>query len=318
MAEIPDDTGLKAALRGILNEADLEQLTKRAARRQLETKLGLAEGALDDRKGQIGDWVDEVMHEKDKEEAAAEPDVKEESEAESSEEEAAPAKPAKKKGGGGFGEAYLKPALQEFTGLEKCARSQVVKMIWEWVKANDLQDPKDKRYICVDDKLRPLFPSKKRIHMFSMNKELTKHFGERAQSDAPSKKKAKKESESEDEESEEESEDDDEEGGSRKRKAASASKPAAKKKKAGGGGGGFAAPVNLSPELAALLDGVSTMPRTQVVKELWAYIKSNERQDPENRKWIIPDSKMRPVFGNDKFTGFSMMKILKPHIFKIE
>lgn len=40
MAEIPDDTGLKAALRGILNEADLEQLTKRAARRQLETKLG--------------------------------------------------------------------------------------------------------------------------------------------------------------------------------------------------------------------------------------------------------------------------------------
>lgn len=53
-------------------------------------------------------------------------------------------------------------------------RSDVVKLIWEHVKANNLQVPTDKRFIMVDERLNLIFPGKKKIHMFTMNKELSK------------------------------------------------------------------------------------------------------------------------------------------------
>jgi upstream activation factor subunit UAF30 len=173
------------------------------------------------------------------------------------------------------------------------------------VKANGLQDEKDKRFIIIDDKLRPIFPTKKRVHMFSMNKELTKHFGEKARDD--------------DGEDDEEVEDDasgSDEDSSKRSAPSKAKAPAAKKRKSGGGGGGgFAALVGLSPELGDLL-GATELPRTQVVKGLWAYIKEHNLQNPDNRMQIIPDGKMKRVFGPDRFTGFSMMKLLTPHLIK--
>mmetsp|Transcript_61267 Transcript_61267/g.164578 ORF Transcript_61267/g.164578 Transcript_61267/m.164578 type:complete len:148 (-) Transcript_61267:69-512(-) len=85
------------------------------------------------------------------------------------------------------------------------------------------------------------------------------------------------------------------------------------KKKRKGGGGGFQAEVQLSQPLAALL-GTERLPRTQVVKGLWDYIKKHDLQDPKNRMRILPDARMKPVFGKDAFTGFSMMKLLKGHL----
>jgi upstream activation factor subunit UAF30 len=50
---------------------------------------------------------------------------------------------------------------------------QVVKQLWEYIRANNLQDPDDKRNIIVDDKLGTLFQAP--LNMFNINKQLTPH-----------------------------------------------------------------------------------------------------------------------------------------------
>jgi len=222
-----------------------------------------------------------------------------------------------KKPGKGFGKNYLKPALAIMMGMDSCGRTDVVKEIWRHAKLFELQDPKDKRYICCDERLFAVF-QKKRIHMFTMNKDLNKHFGERVGNEKA-------------DDIDDEADDDDTdqgEGGSSKRKAKSepkeSKKPAEKKAKKSGDKkptGGFAAPVRLSESLQNLLDPPGdSLPRCEVVKQLWAYIKSNELQNPENKSQILPDAKMKKVFGKSPFTGFAMMKLLKEgeHLTKIE
>ncbi|CCF56642.1 hypothetical protein KAFR_0B03450 [Kazachstania africana CBS 2517] len=69
----------------------------------------------------------------------------------------------------------------------------------------------------------------------------------------------------------------------------------------------------LSPQLKELL-GEDELPRTQVVKLVWDYIKSNNLQNEADRREILCDDKMRPIFGN-KVTMFSMNKVLSKHLF---
>lgn len=69
----------------------------------------------------------------------------------------------------------------------------------------------------------------------------------------------------------------------------------------------------LSEPLQAFL-GVKEMPRTQVVKSVWDYIKKHSLQNPEDRREIICDEAMIPIFG-EKMTMFSMNKILSKHLF---
>ncbi|KAI9740830.1 MAG: hypothetical protein M1818_004435 [Claussenomyces sp. TS43310] len=76
--------------------------------------------------------------------------------------------------GGFHKEYYLSHALEDLVGDVKSSRPQVVKKIWEHIKANGLQDPNDKRQIICDDKLQPVFKQDK-VHMFTMNKLLGKH-----------------------------------------------------------------------------------------------------------------------------------------------
>jgi len=54
------------------------------------------------------------------------------------------------------------------------SRPQVVKKIWEYIKARDLQDPADKRHIRCDEKMQSVF-KQETVHMFTMNKILGKH-----------------------------------------------------------------------------------------------------------------------------------------------
>ena len=53
------------------------------------------------------------------------------------------------------------------------SRPQVVKKLWEYIKARDLQDPSDKRQIRCDEKLQLVFKQDK-VHMFTMNRILSK------------------------------------------------------------------------------------------------------------------------------------------------
>jgi upstream activation factor subunit UAF30 len=56
--------------------------------------------------------------------------------------------------------------------------------------------------------------------------------------------------------------------------------------------------------------GVERLSRPQVVKQLWDYIKKNQLQNPENKKEILLDDKMKAVFGGDKIDMFMMNKAL--------
>ncbi|KAJ7076843.1 hypothetical protein B0H15DRAFT_925057 [Mycena belliarum] len=100
---------------------------------------------------------------------------------------------------------------------------------------------------------------------------------------------------------------------------ASASQPSSKKRSSEGGTarGGFAKPYLLSEPLAAVL-GVESMSRPQVVKQLWVYIKSNDLQNPNNKREIICDPGLRPVFNVDKIDMFKMNKVLGQHLHEME
>ena len=58
----------------------------------------------------------------------------------------------------------------------------------------------------------------------------------------------------------------------------------------------------LSEPLQELLGCGETLPRTEMVKGLWAYIKDNGLQNPKNKSEILPDAKMKKVFGAKPFT----------------
>lgn len=70
----------------------------------------------------------------------------------------------------------------------------------------------------------------------------------------------------------------------------------------------FMRPLIPSPELAAVV-GPGPMPRTEVVKKIWAYIKKNKLQDAVNRQQINADDKLREVFGGR--TNVSMFEMTK-------
>ena len=69
-----------------------------------------------------------------------------------------------------------------------------------------------------------------------------------------------------------------------------------------------------SEQLAAVV-GNKPMPRTEVTKKLWEYIKKNDLQDAKNRRQINADERLRPIFGNKKsVTMFEITKLVNEHL----
>ncbi len=118
-------------------------------------------------------------------------------------------------------------------------------------------------------------------------------------------------------------------GGARKaagsRKSSSAGRSGGARKssgarKAGGRRGGgtanaaFMAPVTPSDKLAEVV-GSKPIPRTEVTKRLWAYIKKNGLQDQKNRRMIKSDDALKPVFGGKaQVNMFEMTKLVNKHL----
>ncbi|HLG26010.1 MAG TPA: SWIB/MDM2 domain-containing protein [Candidatus Gracilibacteria bacterium] len=92
---------------------------------------------------------------------------------------------------------------------------------------------------------------------------------------------------------------------------------ATKKKKAAGKrkpNAAFMKAMKLSPALAAVI-GNGPMPRTEVVKALWKYIKKNNLQDPKNKRNIRADAKLKEVFnGKGVVSMFEMTKLVSKHL----
>ncbi|MFZ1075246.1 MAG: SWIB/MDM2 domain-containing protein [Minisyncoccia bacterium] len=69
----------------------------------------------------------------------------------------------------------LSPELEAVVGKGPLPRGQVVKKIWEYIKKNDLQNPKNKRNIFADEKLKVIFGGKSEVTMFEMTKLVSAH-----------------------------------------------------------------------------------------------------------------------------------------------
>ena len=93
-----------------------------------------------------------------------------------------------------------------------------------------------------------------------------------------------------------------------------AKKAPVKKKSARKPNAAFMAPLSPSPALSEVV-GSKALPRTEIVKKFWDYIKKNNLQDKKNRRMINADAKLKPVFGNkEQISMFELAKIVSKHV----
>lgn len=328
------DEQLKAAIRTILNGADLEQTSRRMIRKQLETQLDIDMASYKDK---INEFIVEIIREQqeaeeeNEEEDVEEPEPSDKDEEDEDEEDESPkaknkqnrAALTKRKAsskrkrdgeasseGGAFNmKLSLSPELADIMGSPTMARPQIVKSLWEYIREHNLQDPNNKRLIVLDERLRNVF-QRDTVTMFSMNKYLKRHV--RKPEDLPPGGWS-------DIHRDGLSSDDDEEAKAKKKKAHDA-----KKRKKGGDtdikekkNTGFNAELALSPELAKVV-GTDRLARPQIVKQMWEYIKAHDLQDPNDKRTILLDDTLQRVFQRDTVTMFSMNKYLKRHAMKPE
>jgi chromatin remodeling complex protein RSC6 len=75
----------------------------------------------------------------------------------------------------------------------------------------------------------------------------------------------------------------------------------------------FMKPMQPSSDLASVV-GSSPMPRTEVTKKLWQYIKRKGLQDAKNRRMINADDNLRPIFGRAQVSMFEMTRLVNKHL----
>lgn len=76
----------------------------------------------------------------------------------------------------------------------------------------------------------------------------------------------------------------------------------------------FMKPMKVSAELAAVV-GEGPMPRSEVTKKIWAYIKEHGLQNPANKRNILADDKLKAIFGGKaEVTMFEMTKLVSAHL----
>jgi upstream activation factor subunit UAF30 len=102
-------------------------------------------------------------------------------------------------------------------------------------------------------------------------------------------------------------------GTTAKSSAKSAPKKSAGRSAAARSNSGLMKPLQPSKELAQVV-GDKPLPRTEAVSKIWTHIKKNNLQNPQNRREILADDKLEPVFGKKKVTMFEMNKLLAGHL----
>jgi chromatin remodeling complex protein RSC6 len=75
----------------------------------------------------------------------------------------------------------------------------------------------------------------------------------------------------------------------------------------------FKAELTPSPALAVIV-GASPLPRTEVTKRLWDYIKAHNLQNPANKRNVLCDETLKAVMGKDEVTMFEMSKLVGQHL----
>jgi upstream activation factor subunit UAF30 len=77
--------------------------------------------------------------------------------------------------------------------------------------------------------------------------------------------------------------------------------------------GAFMKPMQPSVDLARIV-GTVPLPRSEVTKKIWAHIKKHDLQNPKNKREILADDKLQPIFGTKKLDMFQMTKAVNKHL----
>jgi chromatin remodeling complex protein RSC6 len=96
-------------------------------------------------------------------------------------------------------------------------------------------------------------------------------------------------------------------------KKAAPKKAAPKKKSARKPNAAFMAPLNPSTALSEVI-GSKPIPRTEIIKKIWDYIKKNDLQDKKNRRMINADDKLKPLFGKAQISMFELAKVVNKNV----
>ena len=309
---LPSDDEISRELKRLLEGSDLNVVTPKVLRTSLETHYGVP---LSAKKGFIKGIIAAYVRDVERQRSAPEGSegVSDGGEDASSDEAVTRPKTKRK---ALFG-SLLSPEMAEFLDMEECSRGQVVKKLWEYIKANKLQDPKDGRRIVFDEKFAVLFGDngkRKSMNMLQMNKLLSRHVKIDDSDVVPRSggggggrgKRVKKAAT--------------EVVGEKKSKApvcVQKSKAPSSGDRSPGGGSAETKKAHplleLSPEMQAFV-GAEKMSKQEIVTRFWDHVKEHELQDPEDRRYILSDDALEHLTGESRFEGFSFMKLVKDHI----
>lgn len=170
------DEEVRQAIKDMLKDIDIASTSIREIRTLLQAKLG-DRFDVEERKDFVKDTVASFLLEGDDEDEDQDPSEADEAEDDENEEsvptavEVASPDKGKKKGGGFAKPLLLADELAEFMGSKIASRTDVTKKIWEYIKANDLQNPSNRREILCDEAFEKLMKRKK-INMFKMTQVL--------------------------------------------------------------------------------------------------------------------------------------------------
>jgi chromatin remodeling complex protein RSC6 len=98
-----------------------------------------------------------------------------------------------------------------------------------------------------------------------------------------------------------------------KKSPAKAAKKATPKKAKRAANPAFMAPKTPSAQLGEVV-GTKPIPRTEIVKKIWEYIKKNKLQDQKNKRMINADAKLKPIFGKAQISMFELAKVVNNHV----
>ncbi len=296
------DKELKQNIKNIIATANLDILTIKGVCNQLVLKYG---DIIMERKLFISNTVKQIIQEPTYDDSDSESNT---SDSNSSEDENENQEITKKKRPRNL--LQLSYVLADFMNTEEASRGEVVKQLWDYIKKNNLQNPKDKRQILLDDTLQQIFKRKK-VTMFSMNKYLTPHMKKledmvsqdttivnKKKKKSPSTKKKKSPSTTKS-----------------KTKTKPKSKSKTKDKTNDKNPKKKRAPriFQLSPELATFMKNEKAS-RGDVLNTIWNHIREHNLQNPKDKREIFPDDKMRPIFNVNSMTMFTLNKYLAPHL----
>mmetsp|Transcript_13912 Transcript_13912/g.18565 ORF Transcript_13912/g.18565 Transcript_13912/m.18565 type:complete len:295 (+) Transcript_13912:136-1020(+) len=282
---MPDDSILIKKLQELVDCGDESELTARQLREALEKEYGID---LNEKKEWIKDQVKGILA--DKHGAVEEEEVKgAEIIQESGENEG-------EVGGemieGDPADPLLDEDMASVCGVRRANHFTCVKYLWQYIKKHNLQNPESKNQIICDDKLRKLF-NVDQVSSFGMSKLIGAHIIKGSGTPGAKAKRKSKAADGED-------------GAPKAKKTktpSTSSKPKTPKEPA---------PYTGSKELTEFL-GEEIQNRFVITKKLWAYIKENNLQDPNNRRTINCDEKLRALFGLESFDSFKMATLLALH-----